>query len=297
MCLCADLAQARAACDAHFVSCGYGNGDSAAMAVGNGPLFAVTLAALLARSISPLLLHAKTPIAELKRTARQYGVRFVIGDSCSESDLRAENFRAQVIDCGECGHLLAAELADVIRREYGFDSRLSAAPLHPTSGSTGTPKLAIRPARAAISEALHYIETTGINSSDTILVAPPMSHAYCFGMGVMVPLLSGANVMSMRAFSAGLVRNALSAGGVTVVPAAPAMLASLMFGSSANLFAGVRNVFSAGSPLSEKLAVAIRERFHLAVRPLYGTTETGGIAISAPVRTGRCRGLRRPADA
>ena len=180
-----------------------------------------------------------------------------------------------------CGKLLAAESSDTVCRDYASDTRLSAAPLHPTSGSTGAPKLAIRPARAAIAEALHYIETTGIHSRDTVLVAPPMSHAYCFGMGVTVPLLSGASIMSMRSFSAGLVRSALAAGDVTVVPAAPAMLASLMFGSSANMFAGVRDVFSAGSPLSEKIATAFRERFHVVVRPLYGTTETGGVAISA----------------
>lgn len=158
---------------------------------------------------------------------------------------------------------------------------LPGVPLHPTSGTTGQPKVALRPGPAAVAEAQHYIETTGIDASDAILVAAPQSHAYCYGMGTMVPMLSGASMVTMRGFDTSLVQSALRHSRVTIVPAVPAMLGSLMFGSAADLFARVNTVFSAGAPLNEKTADAFRRKFGIAVRPLYGTTESGGIAIGA----------------
>jgi len=137
----------------------------------------------------------------------------------------------------------------------------------------------LRPGPAAMAEARHYVETAAIGPDDSILVAAPQSHAYCYGMGTMVPLLSGASIVTMRAFEAGLVQSALRNTRVTIFPAVPAMLASLMFGTAADLFSRVHTVFSAGAPLNEKTAASFQRKFGIAVRPLYGTTETGGIAI------------------
>ena len=73
-------------------------------------------------------------------------------------------------------------------------------PLHPTSGTTGIPKLAARHGVAAIAEAAHYQDAMGIGPDDTILCVVPMSHAYGFGTSAMMPLVSGASVVSSRRF-------------------------------------------------------------------------------------------------
>ena len=106
-----------------------------------------------------------------------------------------------------------------------------------------------------------------------------MSHAYAYGMGVMVPLLSGASMATMRRFSPRLVHDACEQLGVTIFPAVPMMLEMLLFGGR-KLGGAARCVLTAGSPLPERTARDFRKRFGIAVRPLYGTTETGGIAVA-----------------
>ena len=64
-----------------------------------------------------------------------------------------------------------------------------------------------------------------------ILAVAPMSHAYAYGMCVMVPLVTGASLVTMRRFSPKLVHRALEEHRVTILPAVPVMLDLLMFGA------------------------------------------------------------------
>ncbi|TWU33644.1 Long-chain-fatty-acid--CoA ligase [Novipirellula aureliae] len=277
-----EFARGRVALGRLLAKRGIGYGDRVVMAVANGPLFAAALCAVLARGASPLILHAKTPAAEMRRYAERYAARMVFGDGSSETEYRETGLEPYLVEAADWARLLCANVKIVDESAGNVSLVLPGVPLHPTSGTTGQPKVALRPGRPAIAEAAHYIETTGIQASDTILVAAPQSHAYCYGMGTMVPLLCGASIITMRGFEAGLVQSALRDTNVTVVPAVPAMLGSLMFGTRGDLFARVNTVFSAGAPLNEKTAKAFANKFGIAVRPLYGTTETGGIAISLP---------------
>src|SRR5579871_3547757 len=56
---------------------GLNPGDRVIVAVGNGPLFIATWAAILMRGGSPVLVHWETPAAELKRIAERFHIRFV----------------------------------------------------------------------------------------------------------------------------------------------------------------------------------------------------------------------------
>jgi acyl-coenzyme A synthetase/AMP-(fatty) acid ligase len=156
---------------------------------------------------------------------------------------------------------------------------LRGVPLHPTSGSTGLPKIALRPGFAAMEEARHYTETMGIDADDTIVAIPPMSHAYGYGMCVMVPLLTGANIISMHRFSAKLAQRAIFDHGATILPTVPAMLDVLSFGASMNL-RSLRWVLAAGSMLPGRAAEQFRQKTGATACPLYGTTETGGISVA-----------------
>ena len=57
------------------------------------------------------------------------------------------------------------------------------------------------------------------------------------------------------------------------------MLEMLLF-STRELPGNVRCVLTAGSPLSERTSRDFHKRFAVAVRPLYGSTETGGISVA-----------------
>ena len=276
----ADFHAARFQLAERLTSLGLSPGQRVVVSVSNGPQFTVTLTSVLAVGGSPLLGHAKTPAAELKRTALRFGAHLVLSDECPLADFEAESLPIAALSAGDWLQLGAARID---RSTPGFNTsyaELPGVPLHPTSGTTGVPKVAVRPGRAATEEARHYIETMGVTDDDTILAIAPMCHAYAFGMCVMVPLLSGASVVSMRSFQASKVFQGLTEEHVTILPAVPAMLDVLLFGAGDRLRGAVRTVLSAGSPLSERTAERFHSKSGLMVRPLYGTTETGGITVA-----------------
>jgi acyl-coenzyme A synthetase/AMP-(fatty) acid ligase len=254
--------------------------DRVVMAVGNGPLFCATLAAILSRGGSPLLLHGETPPAELRRTAARFDARFVICDAPVEADLAATGLEVKTVSGSAWARLLWAEVGRPGERADFFP--LPAVPLHPTSGTTGEPKIAARPGPCAIAEAAHYVETLGIDAGDTLMALAPMSHAYAYGMCAMVPLLTGANLVSMRKFGPKLVFQALDDYRITIMPAVPVMLDMLMFGAGRRLRRPGLRVLTAGSPLPLRTALEFKQASGTSVRPLFGTTETGGIAIGVP---------------
>jgi acyl-coenzyme A synthetase/AMP-(fatty) acid ligase len=268
--------------------------DRVVMAVGNGPLFPATLDAILQCGGSPLLVHAETPPAELKRTALRYGARFVLCDSRSQRELETAVKTTDVLDSDGWARALwgtVNEADPAFQRDY---EPLAAVPLHPTSGTTGVPKVSARPGPCAVAEGVHYIEKAGIGSRDVILAVAPMSHAYAYGMCVMVPLLSDASCVTMRRFNVKLVHHAVQEYKISILPAVPAMLDLLIFGAGDRLRRFVHQVFTAGSPLAERTARNFYKASGLQVRPLYGTTETGGIAIAGPEEEGKFGGCIGP---
>lgn len=254
-------------------------GHRVVMALGNGPGFICLLTAILARGGAPLLVHMKTPPAELRRTAMRFGAEWVAADSWSIDEFGAAGMASQPLASET---LPACLWHGVDRGDRSFDADyplLPGMPLHPTSGTTGVPKIAVRPGAAAVAEARHYIDTIGIEASDAILAATPMSHAYAYGMAVMVPLVAGCNIVTTRSFEAAVIRRALAERRISILPAVPAMLDLLTFGAGDQLRQTVRCVLSAGAPLPDRTARRFFECTGMHVRPLYGTTETGGISV------------------
>jgi acyl-CoA synthetase (AMP-forming)/AMP-acid ligase II len=276
-----DLRRASYELERIFRAGGLGPGDRPVVAIGNGPMFVATLIAILRAGGSPLLLHADSPVAELARAAQRFGADFLVSDSLSAAGLGAAGFDAREFSCSDWASGAWAR-TDPSPESDGFDrGDLAGVPLHPTSGTTGQPKLAVRPGHPAMAEARHYIDAIGIDERDAILCTIPMSHAYGYGMCVMVPLLSGATVLSMRRFNAKPVVDALAERRVTIYPTVPVLLDVLLV-SVADRLAAPRCITSAGAPLRERTAARVKERWGAGVRPLYGTTETGGITVAGP---------------
>lgn len=275
----ASLARDHATLATALTAIGVRPGDRVVMAVGNGPGFLCLLTALLSAGAAPLLLHVKTPPLELRRTAMRFGASWIIADAWAPDELEGAHLPAKPLS-DECLQGVWWHRVDECDEAFDGDyPSLSGVPLHPTSGTTGLPKVAVRPGAAAVAEARHYIETIGIEPSDTILAATPMSHAYAYGMAVMAPLLAGCKVATTRGFEAAVIRRALAEKQATILPAVPAMLDLLTFGAGDRLRQTARCVLSAGAPLPERTARRFFDCTGIHVRPLYGTTETGGISV------------------
>ncbi|MGD9721278.1 MAG: class I adenylate-forming enzyme family protein [Pirellulales bacterium] len=270
---CKELAQRLAA---H----GLRSGERVVVALDNGPHFVATFLAVLTQGGSPLLVHPKAPAPELARTARRFGATLILASDCPAESLQSEASAVTRIEVADWIDFSAARIDPHAPGFQSYGVELPGVPLHPTSGTTGMPKVAVRPGHAAAEEARHYIETMGVTASDCIAAVAPMCHAYAFGMCVMVPLLSGARVLSLRSFQAGRLLQALVERRVTILPAVPAMLDVLMFGAADRLQGAVRTVLTAGSPLAERTARRFHDKSGVMVRPLYGTTETGGITVA-----------------
>ena len=258
--------------------------DRVIMAIGNGPMFPAVLAAILLRGGSPILLHGETPPAEIRRVHERFGATHFISDALREEALGDIGAVGGRFSCARWAVGLCARIADTAPRTEGEHAEPSeippAVPLHPTSGTTGMPKLALRPGSAAVAEARHYIEAIHIDMRDVVLCTIPMSHAYGFGMCTMVPLLANATVASMRRYTPMAALQALHDHGVTIYPSAPFALDLLMNEGRDGLPPPPRCITSAGAPLPERTARQVRQRWGVTVRPLYGTTETGGISVA-----------------
>ncbi len=255
-------------------------GDRVVMGVGNGPLFITTLVAILEAGGAPLLVHADTPPAELQRTANRFGAKFIACDPQQHGKLRSASVRAVVLSRGDWACLGWAQMDERNPLLQGEYPSLPGVPLHPTSGTTGEPKIAARPGPCAVAEAQHYIESIGIEADDVILNLTPMNHAYAYGLCVIVSLLASPTLVSMRRFSPTLVHRAIAELGITVLPAVPVMLDMLLFGAGDRLYDPSRRIFTAGAPLPARTARNFRQVCGSVVRPLYGSTETGVIAIA-----------------
>jgi acyl-CoA synthetase (AMP-forming)/AMP-acid ligase II len=271
---------------------GVGPGDRVVLAIGNGPMFVAGLGAILRAGGCPLLLHADTPAAEVARTAERFGAGFFVTDSLSTADLGAAGFEGREFSCNDWAAGAWARTGFSPGSDGPDPGDLAGVPLHPTSGTTGQPKLAVRPGDAAVAEAQHYIDTIGIDEDDSILCTVPMSHAYGFGMCFMVPLLSGATVLTMRRFNAKPVVEALAERRVTIFPTVPVVLDVLLM--SVGDLVTPRCITSAGAPLRERTATKAKDQWGATVRPLYGTTETGGITVARPDHEGRAAGCVGP---
>ena len=268
-------------------------GDRVIVAAGNGPMFIAAWAAILMRGGSPLLVHWETPPAELHRIAVRFHARFVASDSPPPS-LEAVGASSKAIDCGHGFEVVWADFGDSVEPPDGAYLALQGVPLHPTSGTTGQSKLAVRPVAAAVAEAVNYRETIGIDHHDRILAVAPMSHAYGHGWYVITPIITGADVLTIRRFNAKMVVEACRDCGITILPAVGAILDTLLFGACDGLFDPSRRVFTGGAPVSERTASNFLKVAGTRPCPLFGTTETGGIAVAGPLDEGGVRGRVGP---
>jgi len=274
------FAAGRAALARRMKEAGLAAGERVIVAVGNGPLFIAAWATILELRGSPLLVHVETPPAELRRLARRFHARFAITDARDETELEDVGAAARTLTAAGWVRLAWADFGDLA---YSADEPmlpLPGIPLHPTSGTTGEAKMAVRPAACALAEVAHYVQTIGIDDRDILLALAPMSHAYAHGWCVVTPMVTGADLVTMRRVSPRKVYQACIENHITILPSVASMLDTLLFGAGNRLHDPDRVVLTGGAPLSKRTASQFERIAGTRVRPLYGTTEAGAIAVA-----------------
>jgi len=149
-----------------------------------------------------------------------------------------------------------------------------------TGGSTGRPRLWNKTPLALIGEAAYLAKRFGIGPDDVILAAVPPLHIYGILFSVLLPLFSGASVVDATPFYRGEIEKSLQEMRPTVFAGAPPHYRALRTGFSPP--DSLRLAFSSGGFLPEETSRALFDQTGMAITEVYGSTETGGIAVRSP---------------
>lgn len=148
-----------------------------------------------------------------------------------------------------------------------------------TSGSTGEPAGVVRSARAQLADSLRCAAAVGYGPEAPVVCAAPVFHMYGHTVGLLGPLLVGAPVTLC---GSRLVPSQLAAAvrdsGARVLVALPFHY-RLMAADTTSRFDGLERAVSAGAPLPEGAAAAVTKAHDFALLNIYGSSETGMIAI------------------
>lgn len=146
-----------------------------------------------------------------------------------------------------------------------------------TSGSTGPLLAAPKTAAALFGEAHALARSFGIGPGDRIVGSVPPVHIYGLLFTLLLPLAAGAAFARETPHHAEAIAHCVRAHGATLLVTVPVQLRALA-GLREGALAGLVQVVSSTGPLPDLVAREFRERHGLAVREVFGSTETGGIA-------------------
>lgn len=254
-----------------------------ALILRNSPEFVFTYLAAARLGIPAFLIDPGSKPAELRMVFTEARVAAAICQP--EQVLSLEQVREQtgqrfaICPRGRDFHSLLGQTTESLPSRV-FDTETAI--VQYTSGTTGVQKCIARSYRNLFREAQNFNETTGVSADDRFLGAVPIFHSFGFGSAFLAALYAGATFVLMEEFSRAAAVELFGRERITVVPAVPLMfdLLSRGVGGKSRPLNSLRLVFSAGAPLSSAIARDFKEAFGVYVRQLYGTTESGSVAIN-----------------
>lgn len=155
-----------------------------------------------------------------------------------------------------------------------------------TSGTTGTPKGAGRSNKAVDRRAATgLLQAIPYRTGDTVLIAPPVFHAWGMGQLLITAGLSGTSVLTRR-FSPDAVFGLVRQHQPDVLAVVPTMLSRLLEAATPQdrraISTHVRITASSGSALPASLALAWMDAMGDSIHNVYGSTEVGQATVAGP---------------
>jgi acyl-CoA synthetase (AMP-forming)/AMP-acid ligase II len=217
------------------------------------------------------------PGPERASLARRAGVRTVMGSAAAFEGLPESVTETLELDSAEPGSKAGRGAPPAP------DRAPQGAILLGSSGTTGLPKIVRRESAALAVVGENCRRVIGIGEADRMLLAIPLYHSYGIDLGVLTAMIAGCELELHDRFDPARVRDSLAKRGITLMPAVPLMLDALVQRASRSSAApSLRRVFSAGSPLSRRIADAFRDTYGVPVGQIYGATEFGSVAFNDP---------------
>lgn len=265
---------------------GFGKGDPVIVLLPNGVEFVIAVFAVAKLGGIVVPVNLSFQIKELQLYLRDSGAHAVI----TAAEL-ATRHGALIQDVNPGCHIITSipwsesALPEVDVARTPFDSDVL---YQYSSGSTGTPKRVVRNQFNLVQEANNYAHTVKLTREDRILAVVPMFHAHGFGNCLLATIRVGATMFTLESFNRQQVMDVLVEKDITVFPGVPFMFSILADSPSiaATRLPALRLAFSAGAPLAHKTFESFLHKFGVPVRQLYGSTETGSVAINMGSTTG-----------
>ena len=149
-----------------------------------------------------------------------------------------------------------------------------------TSGSTGEAKTIIKTARQlwlgalVLADALPFENSNEINAISTVSI----QHVYGLTVHIMMSLAKGWQIGRVQQFYPECIMREVDLVNRAVIVSSPAMLGSIDW-QKMPIATQIEGIISSGGALPATLSYQIRERIHHPLVEIYGSTETGPIAI------------------
>lgn len=252
-------------------------GDVVLLIVPNGMGFVVSVFATLALGAVIVPINTKFPLDEVEYYLESSGAQYIVHDADAARYLEA-GFACNLLDINQ---LLEAETSDEFVAS-DIDPESSALFMY-SSGSTGKPKRVTRTHGHIISEHASLSSSISLTSADRILCTVPMYHAHGLGNCMMASLLTGGCLVVVSGeFNPRETMRAMTQQQVSIYPAVPFMckMISDSFYKEKPDLSKLRLIFSAGAPLPAEVESRFFEKLGVHIRQLYGSTETGAVAIN-----------------
>jgi acyl-coenzyme A synthetase/AMP-(fatty) acid ligase len=146
-----------------------------------------------------------------------------------------------------------------------------------TGGSTGKPRIWSKTPANLFGEALHLARTFGVEESDLILPTVSPQHIYGLLFSVLLPFVASARVIGRTCTFPQEILSVLQNERATVLVSVPIHYRAMRTGGIQRY--SLRLALSSAAPLDGEDAAFFREQTGLAINEIYGSTETGGMAI------------------
>lgn len=154
-----------------------------------------------------------------------------------------------------------------------------------TSGSTGTPRVVPRTHRNLIANAENVGTTLGLGPGRRFLSVVPFHYASGFNNSMLVPLLNGATVATIRQFNPATCAELVRLEQIDTLVGSPFIYGSVLDNSrDPSQLSTLQWCFCGGGRIPSSVVERWRARFGVTIRQLYGTTEVGAIAIDRGVQ-------------
>jgi long-chain acyl-CoA synthetase len=279
---------------------GIAPGDPVALLLPNSTAFVTSFLAITGLGAVAVPLNQQFKQDELEFYFRTSGVRAVIADgpaiALSERVIAAGDGDVRLIATAGTGRE-ALSLDRLIEDHAGVRLGARAAGedfvFMYSSGSTGRPKRVARTHGQCWAEADSYAKTMDIKADDRVFCAIPLFHTYGLGNCLTTCVRTGSTLVIMEepnpfVLHRGRALDLLERHRVTLFPGVPYNFRLLAEAPDVAGLSSLRLCFSAGTALPRPAFVGFLERFGIAVRQLWGSTEAGVMTINVdpdPVAT------------